>query len=328
VTGTCGPPAVSSAPAKGAKRVLRPAPPNRYVPLRPSRGRGRPPIDPTLVALALLTGSVAAGYIGSLLGLGGGFLLVPLMTVALGVDIRVAVAVSIVAVVATSTGSGAASVRRGVTNTRLAMFLEVGTTLGAIAGAFVALSIERGVLVAFFGVALLSAVPFMLRPFRPPAEGNGEGQTLDRVLAPSRLRLAGHFEDATGAMRAYGLHRPASGFSLSAFAGVLSGMLGIGGGIVKVPAMRAVMGAPIQVAIGTSNFMIGVTAAAGALVYFSEGSVDLVLASTAVVGVFVGTRYGTRRAESARADVLGKAFAAVLVAMAATMFLKAAGAIA
>jgi hypothetical protein len=102
-------------------------------------------------------------------------------------------------------------------------------------------------------------------------------------------------------------------------------MLGIGGGIVKVPAMRAVMGAPIQVAIGTSNFMIGVTAAAGALVYFSQGTVDIVLASVAVVGVYMGTRYGTRQAESARPDFLTKAFAAVLVVMAATMFLKAAG---
>jgi uncharacterized membrane protein YfcA len=279
------------------------------------------------VAVALLIGAVAAGYIGSLLGLGGGFLLVPLMTVALGVDIRTAVAVSIVAVVATSTGSGAASVRRGVANTRLAMFLEVGTTLGAIAGALIALRIDRAALVALFGLALIGAVPFMLRPFKPPAEGNGHDGPLDRVLAPSTLRLAGHFEDVTGAMRSYDIHRPAGGFTLSAFAGVVSGLLGIGGGIVKVPAMRAVMGAPIQVAIGTSNFMIGVTAAAGALVFFSEGAVDLVLASAAVVGVVIGTRYGTRRAETARADFLLKAFALVLVAMAATMFLKAAGVI-
>lgn len=274
-----------------------------------------------------MLGSAVAGYVGSLLGLGGGFLLVPLMTVALGVDIRVAVAVSIVAVVATSTGSGAASVRRGVTNTRLAMFLEVGTTLGAIAGALVALRIERAALVALFGVALISAVPFMIRPFRAPADGNGVGGTIERVLGTSRLRLAGHFEDGSGAMRPYEVHRPAGGFSLAAFAGVVSGLLGIGGGIVKVPAMRAVMGAPIQVAIGTSNFMIGVTAGAGALVFFSQGAVDLVLASTAVIGVFVGTRYGTRRAESARPEFLTRAFAVILVAMAATMFMKAGGVI-
>ncbi len=274
--------------------------------------------------MALLVGAVVAGYVGSLLGLGGGFLLVPLLTVGLGVEIHTAVAVSIVAVVATSTGSGAASVRRGVTNTRLAMFLEVGTTLGAITGAFVALSLGRDVLVALFGFALIGALPLMLRPLRPPPNGNG-GNGLGRVLAPSRLRLAGHFEDSTGKLRPYEVHRPAAGFSLSAFAGVVAGMLGIGGGIVKVPAMRAVMGAPIQVAIGTSNFMIGVTAAAGALVYFSQGTVDIVLASVAVVGVYLGTRYGTRRAESARPEFLTKAFAAVLVVMAATMFLKAAG---
>jgi uncharacterized membrane protein YfcA len=247
------------------------------------------------------------------------------MTVALGVDIRVAVAVSMVAVVATSTGSGAASVRRGVTNTRLAMFLEVGTTLGAIAGAFVALSIDRSLLVALFGLTLLAAVPFMLRPFRPPSEGNGLTGAIERVVFPSKLRLSGHFEDATGTLRRYDLHRPAGGFSLATFAGVISGMLGIGGGIVKVPAMRAVMGAPIQVAIGTSNFMIGVTAAAGALVFFSQGAIDLFLASAAVVGVFVGTRFGTRRAERARADSLARAFAIILVTMALLMFLKAGG---
>jgi hypothetical protein len=280
-------------------------------------------LDLLLVAALLFLGAAVAGFAGSLLGLGGGFLLVPLMTVALGVDIRVAVAVSIVAVVATSTGSGAASVRRGIANTRLGMFLEVATSAGAIGGAFIALTIGRELLLVLFGIALLGALPFMLRPLGPPEYGTPN--TLGGLLSPGRLRLASHHEDSKGDLVPYAVHRPAAGLALSWCAGVVSGLLGIGGGLVKVPAMHAVMGVPIKVAVGTSNFMIGVTASAAALVYLSRGAVDPVLAATAALGVVLGTRYGTRRAETTRAEHLVKAFAGLLIAMAAVMFLKAAG---
>src|SRR3990172_8978194 len=227
-------------------------------------------MDPLTVAVLLLLVSVLTGFLGSLLGLGGGFLLVPVMTLRLGIDIRVALAVSIVAVVATSTGSGAASVRRGIANTRLGMFLEVATALGGIAGAFVALYLGREALLVLFGVALLTAIPFLLKPLRA-APPNGAMAAVDNLLAPSRLRLSGHFEDEKGNLPTYTVQRPALGLSLSWFAGVVAGLLGIGGGIVKVPTMRGVMGVPMKVAVGTSNFMICVTASAAALVYFSRG---------------------------------------------------------
>lgn len=280
-------------------------------------------MDPLTVAFLLLLFGAVTGFVGSLLGLGGGFLLVPLMTLALGIDIKTAVAVSIVAVVATSTGSGAASVRRGVANTRLGMFLEVATSAGAIGGAFVAISIGQNVLLALFGLALVAAIPFLLRPLAPPAEA--AKSAVRDLIAPEKLRLAGHVEDGQGALVAYEVHRPAAGFVLSWFAGVISGLLGIGGGIVKVPTMRGVMGVPMKVSVGTSNFMIGVTASAAALVYFSRGAVDPVFAATAAIGVVAGTRYGARFMDRVETHRLVQAFAVVMAAMAASMFLKAAG---
>lgn len=280
-------------------------------------------MDLLTVAFLLLLVSVVTGFLGSLLGLGGGFLLVPAMTLALGIDIKVAVAVSIVAVVATSTGSGAASVRRGIANTRLGMFLEVATALGAIAGAFLALAIGREVLLILFGLALLGAVPFLVRPLGAPR--NGTMAAVDNLLAPSKLRLAGRFENQKGGLVAYQVNRPALGLSLSWFAGVVAGLLGIGGGIVKVPTMHGVMGVPMRVAVGTSNFMIGVTASAAALVYFSRGAVDPILGPTAALGVVVGTRFGARLMERVDTKILVRAFAAIMIVMALSMFLKAAG---
>jgi uncharacterized membrane protein YfcA len=280
-------------------------------------------IDPFAVAFFLFLGAIVAGYLGALLGLGGGFLLVPLMTVLLGVDIRIAIAVSIIAVVATSTGSGAASVRRGVANTRLGMFLEVATSAGAIGGAFLALALGGALLLILFGIALLCAIPFMIRPLGPPDAGIKH--PLSEVLSPGRLRLNGHYEDASGRLVPYHVHRPGLGFALSGFAGLISGLLGIGGGIVKVPTMHAIMGVPIKVATGTSAFMIGVTASAAALVYFARGTVDPLLASSAAIGVVVGTRFGGRMQERMDTAGLVRVFAVVLALVALTMFLKAAG---
>jgi len=245
------------------------------------------------------------------------------MTLALGIDIKLAVAASIVAVVATSTGSGAASVRRGVANTRLGMFLEVATSAGAISGAFLAIALGAQVLVALFGVALVAAIPFMLRPLGAPK--NGGAGLVPAILHPSRLRLSGHFEDSKDNLVAYEVHRPGTGFLLSGLAGVVSGLLGIGGGIIKVPTMRGAMGVPMKVAVGTSNFMIGVTAAAAALVFFGRGAVDPVLASTAALGVVVGSRYATRVVERIDTHRLVLVFSAVLALMALSMFLKAGG---
>lgn len=282
-------------------------------------------VDPLTLAFVLILLGVVTGFLGSLLGLGGGFLLVPVMTLALGIDIKLAVAASLVAVVATSTGSGAASVRRGHANTRLGMFLEVATSAGGIAGAFIAITIGKDVLLALFGIALFAAIPFMLRPLAPPK--NGSAGLVPSPIHPSRLKLDGHYEDASGTLVAYSVHRPGMGFLLSGVAGVVSGLLGIGGGLVKVPAMRGAMGVPMRVAVGTSNFMIGVTASAGALVYFSRGTVDPVLAATAALGVVVGSRYATKFVERIDTHRLVLIFAVVLAGMALSMFLKATGVI-
>jgi len=234
--------------------------------------------------------AVVAGLMGSLTGLGGGVLIVPLLTVGFGLDIRVAIGASIVSIIATSSGAAAAYVRDHLTNVRIGMLLELGTTLGGLTGAFVTGYLPSGALFALFGIVLLaSAIPMV----RKVGEEVPRGVVSD---GPARaLRLASSYPDrSSGQEISYEVRGVPAGLSLMYFAGVFSGLLGIGAGALKVLAMDTAMHLPMKVSTATSNFMIGVTAAASAGVYFWRGDVVPVVAAPVALGVLAGSLVGAQ----------------------------------
>ncbi|HZI15017.1 MAG TPA: sulfite exporter TauE/SafE family protein [Myxococcus sp.] len=249
-------------------------------------------MTPFLFMLVVLGFSMGAGLLGSLLGIGGGLILIPVLTLWLGVDIRYAVGASIVSVIATSSGAAAAYVRDRMANMRVAMFLELATTAGALTGAFLSGMVGgRGVYLAFGGVMAYSALA-MLRRLR--ADADGDGPVPEDALA-DRLGLHGsYWDEAAGREVPYRVTRPLAGLGLMYVAGTVSWMLGIGSGALKVPAMDLTMRLPLKVSTATSNFMIGVTAAASAGVYFARGNIDPFIAGPVCVGVTVGAWLGSR----------------------------------
>jgi len=262
--------------------------------------------------------SIIAGLIGSLLGLGGGILVIPALTLLFHVDIRYAIGASIVSVIATSSGAAAAYVRDRITNIRVAMFLEVATVTGALAGAFLAGRVHGRWLFLTFGLALLYSALGMLRK---PHEARSVALPADPLA--DRLRLHGAYHDeAAGRSVEYRVRGTAPGLGLMALAGGLSGLLGIGAGAFKVPAMDLAMGLPIKVSTATSNFMIGVTAAASAGVYFARGDIDPFIAAPVATGVLVGAMAGSRLLSRIQGRVVRWAFVLVLAWIAAQMFLQ------
>ncbi|HQR46094.1 MAG TPA: sulfite exporter TauE/SafE family protein [Thermoanaerobaculia bacterium] len=263
----------------------------------------------------LAAGACVAGFVGSLTGLGGGVVIVPLLTLALGVDIRYAVGTALVSVIATSSGAAAAYVREGYSNLRLGLFFEVATTLGALAGAYVATRAPTRAIAVAFGLVLLSSAAFSWR--RHPAAVR---EAPPDALAV-RLGLTGTFPEPSGP-RAYSPRRIPEAFGLMGVAGVLSGLLGIGSGAFKVVAMDRVMRLPYKVSTTTSNFMIGVTAAASAGIYVARGYVDPGLAMPVVLGVLAGAALGTRVLATARAGALRVFFTGVIVLLAVEMIVQ------
>ena len=269
--------------------------------------------------LTILLGAVAAGLLGSLLGLGGGVLIIPMLT-ALGVDIRHAIAASIVAVIATSCGAASSYVRDGLANIRLGIFLCVATTTGALFGAGLNGFLPVRALFFIFAAVLGWSGVVMYRK---------RGRSLARVeppedAPPGPLRLAGRFYDpALGRERRYAPQRPALGFSLMLGAGTVSGLLGIGSGALKVPAMDVAMDLPIKVSTATSNFMIGITGLASAIVYLQRGQVLLALVAPIALGVVGGAAIGTRILPSVPAARLRSAFVVVLALLVGQMLYKA-----
>lgn len=240
-------------------------------------------------SLGLFLGSGLAGFLGALTGLGGGVVLVPLLVLLFGLDLHHALGASLVSVIATSSGAAAAYVREGYTNLRLGMFLEVATTLGAILGAALLALLPASRVAFFFGLVLLYSAYLSYRNL---------GQ--DAWIAPEvsdpmakRLRLGGVFPTPQGE-RPYGVRGLLPGFLLMGAAGFLSGLLGIGSGAVKVLAMDRIMGLPYKVSTTTSNFMIGVTAAAGAGIYLRRGYIDPLVSFPVVLGVLLGAFLGAR----------------------------------
>jgi hypothetical protein len=260
-------------------------------------------------------GSIGAGLLGSLTGLGGGIIVIPLLTLALGVDIRYAIGASLVSVIATSSGAAAAYVREGFVNIRIGMFLEVATVSGALLGAFAAAYIPASAIAVVFGLVLLYSAYVGIR-------GYGADNP---VVAPdnlaTRLRMNGAYPSA-GGVRLYNVRSVVPGMGLMAFAGILSGLLGIGSGALKVIAMDRIMKIPFKVSTTTSNFMIGVTAAAGAGVYLNRGYVDPVVDLPVMLGVLAGSLVGSRILTKARTGALRVIFAIVIALVGMEMMYK------
>ncbi len=264
------------------------------------------------------------------MGLGGGVFLIPFLTFPpMNVEVHTAIGASIVAVVATSTSAASYYVRQHLTNLRLAMFLEVATTLGAVSGAFVATLLGVQELAFIFGVTLVYAAIYMTFRRQDTARERAEATIGAAEQPASGLKMdAVYVDPEDGAAYRYRVRRPALGFGISSFAGVVSGLLGIGGGIIKVPAMNSVMKIPMKVAVATSNFMIGVTAAASAFIFYGRGYVDPTVATPVILGVFVGANLGSKTLAKVSSRTLKIAFVPVLLAVAVLMVLRGLGFIA
>src|SRR5580698_1459904 len=256
--------------------------------------------------------SFLAGFLGALTGLGGGVVVVPALTLALGVNIKYAIGASLVSVIATSSGAAAAFVREGYSNIRIGMFLEVATTLGAILGAFLATRTPTAILSVVFGLVLRHAA------WQSSRKRPADAKTLQPDLIARRLRLNGSYPSPDGP-REYQVSHVKTGFSLMFGAGTLSGLLGIGSGALKVIAMDQAMRVPFKVSTTTSNFMIGVTAAASAGIYLSRGYIEPGLAMPVMLGVLAGSILGARQLIGARVRVLRWIFAGVVGVMALEM---------
>lgn len=265
-----------------------------------------------LLSGLLFTGALIAGLLGSLTGLGGGVVLIPLLTLLFKVDIHYAIGASLVSVIATSSGAAAAYVRDGISNIRLGMFLEVATTVGAVVGASLATVLSTEVIAIVFGAVLIvSAVLSFLR--HQDNLVHGSGSRLSRVL-----KLAGTYPTPEGP-QPYTVKNVVGGFLLMNVAGVLSGLLGIGSGALKVLAMDNIMRTPFKVSTTTSNFMIGVTAAASAGIYLRKGYIDPGLSMPVMLGVLAGAFVGSRILNKTKVSRLKKIFAVVIGLLAVEM---------
>ncbi|AFY31821.1 sulfite exporter TauE/SafE family protein [Calothrix sp. PCC 7507] len=263
-------------------------------------------------SLLVWTGSFTAGLLGALTGLGGGVVIVPLLTSVFGVDIRYAVGASLVSVIATSLGAASTYIKKGYTNLRLGMFLEVATTIGAIIGALIATFITVKALTIVLAIVLMYSAYLSQRPRVEQVEN----EPADPIA--NYLQLNGTYPTPEGLM-SYQVHSLPTGFSVMLIAGVLSGLLGIGSGGFKVLAMDQFMRLPFKVSTTTSNFMIGVTAAASAGVYLTRGYIDPGLSMPVMLGVLPGAFLGAKVLVGANTQILRIIFSLVMVVMALKM---------
>src|ERR1700757_533434 len=257
-------------------------------------------------------GSLLAGFLGALTGLGGGVVVVPMLALLFHVDIRYAIGASLVSVIATSSGAAAAYVREGYSNIRIGMFLEIATTVGALFGAWLTTRVPTHAIGIVFGIVLLYSAYASIR-VKEHALAAGKPDPL-----ALKLRMNGTMPSDSGPVP-YTAQRVPAGFSLMFLAGSLSGLLGIGSGAVKVLAMDQAMRLPFKVSTTTSNFMIGVTAAASAGIYLSRGYISPSLAMPVMLGVLGGSLIGSRILIRARVSTLRMIFALVIVALGVEM---------
>ena len=270
--------------------------------------------------LILLVASVFIGVIGSMLGIGGGIFLIPIMTLGLGIDIKVAAATSLVTIIVTSSTSASGYLKDGFVNVGLGMFLEMFTVTGAIIGAVLVFYLRPDIIEAIFGIVLVYAAFYMRFSkdvvCRPVAQG----------AAVKRSRFTGRFYDqCSNQVLEYDVKSFPKGAGASFVAGNLSGLIGVGGGIVMVPAMNLWMGVPMKAASATSTFVLGVTAVASALVYLSNDFMAPVITAVAAIGIFIGAMLGTRTMPKITGGALRTVFSITLIVIAILMFLRAGG---
>ena len=263
-------------------------------------------------SIVLLCGAFCAGLLGSLTGLGGGVVVIPVLTLIFGIDFHYAVGAALVSSIATSSGSGSAYVKEGITNIRLGMFLEIATTVGAVTGAFVAVWLNSSAIAVIFGCVLLLTAAMQQR--RKSDHEGVRGSELAR-----RLRLFGSWPQRDGTRKYYEVRNVGGGFSVMYIAGVLSGILGIGSGVLKVIAMDGLMKVPFKVSTTTSNFMMGVTACASAVVYVQRGNIVPTIAWPIMLGVLTGALLGARLLKRLDVSVLRRVFAIVIALVAINM---------
>jgi uncharacterized membrane protein YfcA len=261
--------------------------------------------------IILILGAYFAGLLGSLTGLGGGVIVIPLLTLGFQVDFHYAIGAALIASISTSSGSASAYVKEGITNIRLGMFLEIATTIGAVTGAFIALWMPTNAIAVIFGLVLMFTAIMQQR--RSADHTNVVGSDLAR-----RLRLYGTYPTKEG-IKSYQLTNVCGGFSIMLSAGVLSGLLGIGSGVLKVLAMDSAMKVPFKVSTTTSNFMIGVTAVASAVVYIQRGYIEPGIAFPIMVGVLCGALTGARLLKVLNVKVLRQIFAIAIFLVAINM---------
>ena len=269
------------------------------------------------LTVGVMLASALAGIIGSMFGLGGGIIIIPLLTLGLGIDMKDAIGASLIGVIASSTGAASHYVGEGLVNIRLGMTMEPATTVGSIVGAFLAVYLNQTVLALAFAAVLVYSAFYMYR--KPEVTVHTKREDFNQHLD------AYYVDQRTGEKVEYRVHNLRRGLLASFAAGNMSGMLGVGGGIIKVPAMNVWMGVPMRAATATSNFMIGVTAVAGAAVLYVNGLIPPVLAATVALGVFAGANIGPRLIRRTAGRTLRRYFAIVLVAISALMVLEALG---
>lgn len=272
-------------------------------------------MEPVMLALLLVI-AIGAGAIGALFGLGGGIIFVPVLTIIFGQDAVTAAAASLVGIVATSTGSSSGYVKKGLTNVRLGMLMEVTTTIGAIAGAIIATYLENWVLLVIFSMVMLySGFKMAASPEKIITDSEGSGKLTFRYSDP-----------ASGvADQQYTVKNIRSGMALCTVAGAVSSMTGVGGGSIKVPLMNIYMHIPVKVASATSSYMIGITAFSGAVIYFIQGAIDYQIAAAVAVGAYIGAIVGTWISSKVNAKAIKRYMSVVFFAIALIMLAKAGG---
>ena len=273
---------------------------------------------------------LAGGLLGSMLGLGGGFFFVPLLTLVLNLPIHIAIGSSLVAVIANSITASGTHIKARLPNLRLGMFLLTATTIGAIVGAFIAAFLASPILTAIFGIALVGISYSMLRHRQLAQERASLGKTsVGSADSPSTglgsSLAASYYDRNLNQVVTYSVNHVPHGWGINLLVGIISSLLGVGGGIVNIPVMNLIMGVPIRAAMATSSFIIGNTALAGACVYYYHGYIDPLTVAPVMVGAFIGALIGAQLLQRARSIILRQIFAIVMFILAILMLLRVAG---
>lgn len=275
----------------------------------------------TIVAIKILFISISAGVLGSILGLGGGIIVTPALTLLFGVDIQHAIGASLISVIATSSGAAIAYIRDGITNIRVGMFLEIATTIGAVTGAVIGGLISPNLLYMVFAVFLLYSALAMLKKTKEELPGDVPLHSMAKTL-----KLQGEYYDkALKKQVSYNADNVYSGFGVMYGAGVISGLLGIGSGSFKVIAMDVFMKLPLKVSSATSNFMMGVTGAASAGIYLFRGDINPLISAPVALGVLIGATIGARIMQKLKSKTIRKLFIPILIYIALQMMAQGLG---